>query len=196
VIQAYRVQTRRLRCGLGARDQRSQRSGNLAVRQTAAEYSFDEVLHICLSFRSGIVLERELNLPHARPGRGDRAESCLRLEVRTSPTCGRVAQFDVIGSVKHLHAELKCLFLCDWEILERGDIEINLPRADQVVASTGPEQRYNCVSKGGRIEPSACGWIRNDRVGVAITLSCQLPTSSFTTPRRFNIRCPLPNGKV
>src|SRR5579871_5765567 len=40
-------------------------------------------------------------------------------------------------------------------------------------------------------EPVSSAW---PLCAVAITLSCQPPANWFTTPPRFNIGCPLPNG--
>ena len=42
-------------------------------------------------------------------------------------------------------------------------------------------------------EPVSSAW---PLCAVAITLSCQPPANWFTTPPRFNIGCPLPNGNV
>src|ERR1700688_2548025 len=60
-----------------------------------------------------------------------------------------VAQLDVIGGVKHFHAELECWFLGDAEILNRREIEVHLVWANQVVARAVSELRHHRVGKGG-----------------------------------------------
>src|SRR5205823_2791914 len=71
---------------------------------------------------SEVVFQRELNLAHAGPGGGNLAEACSRRLVRTPPAGVRSAQFHVVGSVEHLHAELESLSFGDSKVLDRREI--------------------------------------------------------------------------
>jgi len=61
---------------------------------------------------------------------------------------------NMIGSVKHFHAELECLFLGDAKVLDCREIEVHLRWTNQIVARAGSEQRHYRVGKRGWIEPS------------------------------------------
>ena len=132
--------------------------------QIMARVLEDEALHL------EVILQRELNLTHARPGRGDLAKGRLRRCVRTAPANIWITQLHVIRSVEHLHAELQSLILGDLEILDSREVEVYLSWRNQVVARTGSEEWSDSIGERSRVIPGFGSgvWENRIRAGHAI----------------------------
>ena len=87
----------------------------------------------------------------------------------------------MIRRVEHLHAELDRLSLADAEVLDRGEIDVHLPRSAQIVAGAIAEFRRDRVVERGRVVPGGGRRIVEYRIHAGHQL-VRLPFGEKTTP--------------
>ena len=127
-------------------------------------------LFISSRCRLKIVLERELNLTHARcgtpnlPKRGGRGGG---RRILVAPVGIRIAPLHVVGSVEHLQAKLQRLSFGDAEVLDQREVDVEGLGPAEVVAGAVTELARDDVVV------SICAPF----CAVVMVLSCQPPTT-------------------
>lgn len=105
--------------------------------------------------RLKIVLERELNLTHARRGTPNLPERCSRggrRRILIAPVGIRVAPLHVVRGVEHFQAKLHRLRFGDAEVLDQREVDVEGLGPAEVVAGAVTELTGEDVVESGWIE--------------------------------------------
>src|ERR1039457_6516338 len=115
---------------------------------------------------SEVKLQRQLNLAHGGRCRGNLTESRYRRRTRTAPPAyaGWTGQFHMVGSVEHLHAELKVSFFGDLEKLGDRNIYVSAPRSPQGVAAAVAKRARYRIGECRRVPPAVLVGIGQYRI--------------------------------
>src|ERR1022692_4101838 len=113
-----------------------------------------------------VKLQRQLNLAHGGRCRGNLTESRYRRRTRTAPPAyaGWTGQFHMVGSVEHLHAELKVPFFGDLEKLDDRNIFVPAPRSPQGVAAAVAKRARYRIGECRRVPPAVLVGIGQYRI--------------------------------
>src|ERR1039457_682031 len=113
-----------------------------------------------------VKLQRQLNLAHGGRCRGNLTESRYRRRTRTAPPAyaGWTGQFHMVGSVEHLHAELKVPFFGDLEKLDDRNIFVPAPRSPQGVAAAVAKRARYGIGECRRVPPAVLVGIGQYRI--------------------------------